>query len=197
MSQEEIALGLLKNSNGYLTAKAAGENGVGPPTLKRMAERGVIERAAHGLYVREDILPDPFYVAQYRCPQGVFSHETALFFHGLSDRNPLRLMMTIPSGWNTRLLSSDDILFFYSKPENARLGVVEAITPYGLAVAVYDAERTLCDCLRSLDKLDKDLVLTAIKRYMKDSAGDKARLLEYASLFKIRDVVLRYMEVLS
>jgi hypothetical protein len=64
-------------------------------------------------------------------------------------------------------------------------------------VAVYDAERTLCDCLRSIDKLDKDLVLTALKRYMKTPGIDKAKLLEYAAVFKIRDTVLRYMEVLS
>ena len=62
---------------------------------------------------------------------------------------------------------------------------------------VYDAPRTICDCLRNVDKLDKDLILTALKRYMKDPSGDKAKLLEYAAMFKIRDMVLRYMEVLS
>jgi predicted transcriptional regulator of viral defense system len=197
MTQEEIILGLLNSSNGYLTAKAAGINGVGAPTLKRMTDRGLIDRAAHGLYVRADVIPDPFYVAQYRCPQGIFSHETALFFHDLSDRNPFQLMMTIPSGWNTRLISSSDILIFYSKPKHFRLGTIKKITPYGHEVTVYDIERTVCDCLRSVDKLDKDLVLTALKRYMKDPAADKAKLLEYASLFKIRDIILRYMEVLT
>ena len=197
MTQEQVALALLENGGGYLTAKTAGENGVSPSTLKRMEERGFVERAVRGLYVSADIIPDLYYVAQYRCPQGVFSHETALFFHGLSDRTPLQLMLTIPSGWNTRLLLSDDIMIFYSKPKQAKLGVVETVTPYGRVVAVYDAPRTICDCLRSVDKLDKDLVLTALKRYMKDPAGDKAKLLEYAGLFKIRDIALRYMEVLS
>jgi len=197
MTQEQTALTLLKNGGGYLTAKTAGENGVSPSTLKRMEERGLTERAARGLYVSTDIIPDPYFVAQYRCPQGVFSHETALFFHDLSDRTPFQLMMTIPSGWNTRLLSSDDVMIFYCKPKQAKLGAVESVTPYGRAVTVYDIERTLCDCLRSIDKLDKDLALTALKRYMKNPAGDKAKLLEYAGLFKIRDITLRYMEVLS
>ena len=187
----------MKNRDGYLTAKMAGENGVSPSTLKRMEERGLVERAARGLYVNADIIPDPYFVTQYRCPQGIFSHETALFFNGFSDRTPFQLMMTIPSGWNTRLLSSDDVIIFYSKPKHAKLGAIETVTPYGRTVIIYDAERTLCDCLRSINKLDKDLVLTALKRYMKDTAGNKAKLLEYASLFKIRDIALRYMEVLS
>jgi predicted transcriptional regulator of viral defense system len=197
MTQQQTALSLLKNNNGYLTAKKAGENGVSPVTLKRMEERGLVERVERGLYVGADIIPDPFFVAQYRCPQGIFSHETALFFHDFSDRTPFQLMMTIPSGWSTRLFSSEDMMIFYSKPKHAKLGAATTVTPYGLAVTAYDIERTLCDCLRNVDKLDKDLVLTALKRYMKDPAGDKAKLLEYASTFKIRDIVLRYMEVLS
>ncbi len=197
MTQEKIALTLLQSGNGYLTAKEAAEHGVSALAMKRLTDRGEIERAAHGLYVRGDIIPDPFYIAQRRCPKGVFSHETALFFRDLSDRNPLQLMMTIPSGWTTRFITSDDVLIFYNKPKQMMIGVLETVTPYGMTVTAYDTERTLCDCLRNIDQLDKDLVLTALKRYMKDPSGDKAKLLEYAAMFRIRDIVLRYMEVLT
>ena len=180
-----------------MSAKVARENGINNITLQRMTQRGLIDRVAHGLYVSADVFPDPFYVAQYRCPKGVFSHETALFLHDLSDRTPSRLMMTIPSGWNTKLLSSDDLMFFYSNPKSVRLGAVKTKTPYGVDVTVYDVGRTICDCLRNVDKLDKDLVLTALKRYIKNPASDKTKLLEYATTFKIRDIVLRYLEVLS
>jgi predicted transcriptional regulator of viral defense system len=188
---------LLNDNDGYLTTKMAREHGVNASTLKRMADYGLIERAAHGLYVSIDTIPDPFFIAHYRCPQGVFSHETALFFNDLSDRTPFRLMMTIPSGWNTRLISSDDMMIFYSDPKYAKLGVIETKTPFGKSVSVYQAPRTICDCLQSIEKLDKDLVLTALKRYLKDPSGDKAMLLEFAAIFKIRDIVIRYMEVLS
>jgi len=197
LTQEQKALELLANGDGYLTSKTAAENGVDMAILKRMVERGLIERVARSLYVSPEVIADPFFVAQYRCPQGIFSHETALFFHDFSDRTPFQLMMTIPSGGNTRLITSEDMMIFYTKPKHFKLGAGETLTPYGKTVAVYDTERTLCDCLRNVDRLDKDLVLTALKRYMKDPAGDKAKLLDYAATFKIRDIVLRYMEVLS
>ena len=196
MARDDIVFSILNNNKGYLSAKTARENGIQNYTLQRMAERGLIERVTRGLYVSAEIIPDPFTVAQYRCPKGVFSHETALFLHDLSDRIPMQLMMTIPSGWNTRLLSDEDLKFFYSAPKYARLGVTVIETASGLSVEVYDTGRTLCDCLRNVDKLDKDLVLTALKRYMKIPSVDKAKLLEYAGVFKIRDIVLRYMEVL-
>jgi len=190
----------MQERGGYLSAKEARDGGVDNNALRRMAKRGLIDRVAHGLYVGADVIPDPFFVAQRRCPRGIFSHETALFFHDLSDRSPLQMMMTIPSGWNTRLLSrssSGEVMFFYTKPQCAPLGVVRALTPFGNSVAVYDAPRTICDCLKSIERLDKDLVLTALKRYIKDRSTDKAKLLEYATTFKIHSKVMMYLEVLS
>ena len=187
---------LLKERGGYLTTREARENGVTNKALQRMADRGQIERAAHGLYIGTDVFPDPFFVAQFRCPKGVFSNETALFLHDLSDRTPIRLMMTIPSGWNTKMLTDDSILFFYCSPKKMGLGVFEIKTPSGMKVRVFDAERTLCDCLKNIDRLDRDLILTALKRYIKGGNRDSAKLLEYAAELKIRDMVYRYLEVL-
>jgi hypothetical protein len=105
-------------------------------------------------------------------------------------------MLTIPSGWNTKLLTDESILFFYSSPKKMGLGVCETETPNGMKIKAYDAERTLCDCLKHIDKLDRDLVLTALKRYTKSRDKDSAKLLEYAAALKIRDMVYRYLEVL-
>jgi len=197
LTQEEKVLALLNSGKGYLTAKLAREKGITNVTLQRMAKRGQIDRVARGLYIDADVMPDQFYVTQYRCPKAIFSHETALFLHGFSDRNPLQLMMTIPSGWNTKLIPNDNIMFFYSGASIFNMGAAEVETPYGLTVKAYDIERTICDCLRNINKLDKDLVLTALKFYMKDPGNDKSKLLEYATIFKIRGAVFKYMEVLS
>ena len=197
MAAADKVFDLLRLNGGYLTSKEAKKNGVENKTLQRMAKHGLIERAAQGLYIGADIFPDPFFIAQYRCPRGVFSHETALFLHNLSDRDPLRLMMTIPSGWNTPMLTDNNLLFFYSRPRWIGLGVCEIETPSGVKVKAYDIERTLCDCLRNVDKLDRDLVITGLKRYVKNTNKDNAKLLEYASTLKIRDMVFRYLEVLS
>ncbi|GHT85375.1 transcriptional regulator [Bacteroidia bacterium] len=197
LNQHETVLTLLWENDGYLTAKRARENSVTYATLQRMARGGAIEKAVHGLYILPDMIPDPYFIAQYRCPKGVFSHETALFLLGLSDRVPFRLMVTIPSGWNAAMLTDPGMAFFYCKKAWIELGVCEVKTPSGRTVRVFDRERTLCDCLRAGDKLDRDLVLSAIKQYMKEPTADKTKLLRYAETFKVRDMVRQYMEVLS
>ncbi|MDR3238077.1 MAG: type IV toxin-antitoxin system AbiEi family antitoxin domain-containing protein [Spirochaetia bacterium] len=196
MNGENEVLRLLEENNDYLSAKEAREHGVSNTILRRMAERGQIERAAHGLYIGVNVVPDAFALAQYRCPKGVFSHETALFLHDLCDRSPLRLTMTIPSGSGSRVLKDGDLQFFYCKPELINLYTESMQTPLGAEVIVYDKERTLCDCLRHIGKLEKDLVLSALKQYMTSSERNNAKLLRTAELFKIRDEVRKYMEVL-
>jgi predicted transcriptional regulator of viral defense system len=114
---------ILKSNNGTLTAADARKAGIANKDLQRLAEAGQLERISRGLYISASDMTDDYLVAQYRCGRGVFSHETALFFHGLSDRTPLRLMMTIPSGYNTRLLKDRETYrFFYCKQELHNLG---------------------------------------------------------------------------
>jgi len=196
MSQAENVSYIMEQQHGYISSKDARNHGVDNKALQRMESSGLIERVAHGLYMDAEIFPDLFYITQYRCPKGVFSHETALYLHDFSDRVPLKLMMTIPSGWNTKLLTDANMRFFYCEPERMQFGVEKVETSLGVKVNVYDIERTLCDCLRYIDKLERDLVLSALKRYIKDYARDGAKLLRYATEFKIRDVVYRYLEVL-
>ena len=196
MSQAENVSYIMEQQHGYISSKDARNHGVDNKALQRMESNGLIERVAHGLYIGAETFPDPFYIVQYRCPKGIFSHETALYLHDYCDRVPLQLMMTIPSGWNTKLLTNENMRFFYCEPERMQFGIEEVVTSSGVKVNVYDIERTLCDCLRYIDKLERDLVLTAIKRYVKGHDRDNAKLLKYATEFKIRDVVYRYLEVL-
>ncbi len=70
-------------------------------------------------------------------------------------------------------------------------------TPFGHQVHVYVKERTICVCLKKKDQLDGDLVTEAVKRYFKIPGADYAKLLRYSEIFNIRDVVRKYMEVLT
>ncbi|MDR1042640.1 MAG: type IV toxin-antitoxin system AbiEi family antitoxin domain-containing protein [Clostridiales Family XIII bacterium] len=196
MKNTDVALELISSCGGYLTSTEAATHGIKNVTLQRMTNSGQLERIARGLYVLPDVIPDPFIVAQHRCPKGVFSHETALFLHDLSDRVPLRPMMTIPNGWNSKMLKDGEVLFFYSKTSWMELGVCKVTLPSELAVWAFNKERTLCDCLRSIEKLDRDLVVSALKKYAKSPERDNAKLIEYADTLNIRDLVYRYMEVL-
>lgn len=194
--KKKIIYDIMDENNGIVESKEVLKSGVSNKYLQRMKDTGDIERIAPGLYMNSDLFSDDFYIMQYRVSKGIFSHETALFLHDLSDRVPLTLTMTIPSGYNSRLLKDKERYnFFYIKKELLDLGKITVNSPYGNKIFVYDKERTICDCLKKRKKLDYDLVLSAIKQYAKEER-DLQKLFDYAKLLGTTEIVRQYFEVL-
>jgi predicted transcriptional regulator of viral defense system len=197
VSKNDLVLKLLKNNNGLITSLEAKSKGIDNKILQRMEKLGQLERVEHGLYMDSNQMEDEYYLSQYRCKKGIFSHETALYFHELADRTPFQIMITIPSGYNTRLLKEKNkYKFFYVAKNLHTIGKITMKTPYGNEVYVYDKERTICDCLKKKEQLDSDLVNDAVRRYLKTPGSDYAKLIKYAELFNIKELVRKYMEVL-
>lgn len=85
---------------------------------------------------------------QRKYGRGIYSHDTALYLPGYSDRTPAQYTMTFPKGYNTPSLKQENILVRRVVPENYSFGVLELQSPCGNPIRVYDLERTLCDILR-------------------------------------------------
>nr|WP_320025038.1 type IV toxin-antitoxin system AbiEi family antitoxin domain-containing protein [uncultured Acetobacterium sp.] len=198
MTDKEMIPDALKKNNGVIETKQFAERGIDNKVFRRLEQEGKIERISKGIYIDVEQMVDDYLIMQYRCKKGIFSHETALFLHDLCDRSPLKLMMTIPTGYNTRLLKLNDYYqFFYMKKEFHEIGKMNVQSPYGHTIVVYDKERTICDCLKKRDKLDTDIALAAVRQYMRDPERDFIKLQLYADVFKISALVHQYMEVLA
>lgn len=122
---------LFKKNNGVIETYQVEEMGINNKILTRMIEKGVIERVARGVYIGEDTLEDKYFITQAICKKGIFSHETALYFHDLCDRTPIKYQLTIPSYYNTKLLKDKNYDFFYIKEDLYDVGITEIKSPYG------------------------------------------------------------------
>lgn len=131
-----------------------------------------------------------------RCPQAVFSHDEALFYHGLTDREPMQQTLTIYSGYNTQKLKESGIKVFTVKKELLNVGKIIVENSYGHKIPVYDLERTICDLMRSRRYFEIQDFQTAIKTYVKRQDKDLNKLMTYAPLFRVEKRIRQYMEVL-
>ncbi len=149
MTNKEVILDALKKNNGVVETKQFAERGMDNKVFRRLELEGKIERISKGIYIDAEQMVNDYLIMQYRGKKGIFSHETALFLHDLCDRSPLKLMMTIPTGYNTRLLKMDDhYQFFYMKKEFHGIGKMRVQLSYGNTIVAYNKERTICDCLK-------------------------------------------------
>ena len=126
----------------------------------------------------------------------VYSHGTALYLHDLTDRDPLELSVTVPTGYNTKQLVSEGFTIFSVKTNLYDVGMIKTQTKYGNEVTTYSMERTICDCVRSRRRMDAEIVIVAVKRYARRKDKDIHTLMEMAAMFRIQKIMRAYMEVL-
>lgn len=171
---------LLDEGDGVITASDAFRAGVPKDSFYRYVESRGLERQSQGIYLSADALPDEFALLQARYPKAVFSHDTALFLHGMSEREPIPLSVSVESGYNSPSLRDQGVRIYYVRPEWHGLGVCEVRTPDGNAVRAYDKERTVCDLIRKRASADVTEFNQAMRAWAKSRDRNLARLSEYA-----------------
>lgn len=164
--------------------------------LSKLISMGRIERVSRGVYVSVGEIEDEMYYMQVKYPKLIYSHETALFIHELTDRTPFEYAVTVPSGYKAPQNVSEKNKIYYIKKEFHQLGIITAKTSFGNEIKVYDVERTICDILRSRERIDIQIINEALKRYAKLKSADFGRLSEYAKEFRVDKMLKKYMAVL-
>lgn len=196
MNQFEQLNQLIKKHSGTIQTFQVLEAGISKPTFYAYVKEKGLAQVAHGVYVSPDAWTDAMYLLHLRCGQAVFSHETALFFHDLTDREPIRYSVTVRTGYNPSRLQEDGIQVYTVKKELHEVGVITAKTPFGHAVPVYDMERTICDLLRSRSRMEIQVFQNALKQYVRRKDKNLRTLMQYAAMFHVEKMLRQYLEVL-
>ena len=180
---------------GTVTAAQVTKAGMHRSVLQELVKDGELYRVGRGLYVSTGAWEDDFYLLQCKYGRGIFSHDTALYLLGYSDRTPAKYTMTFPKGYNAASLKEENIVVKRVVPENYSFGIIEVKSPCGNPIRIYDLERTLCDILRG-NGSDVQIVGEAMKRYAASKDKNIHKLLQYAEQLRVKPKVMHYMEVL-
>lgn len=155
-----------------------------------------LEKAAPGIYVSADAWGDDLYILQARYAGVIFSHETALYLLDLVDREPLQITVTAKGKYNAQKLTEQGVKIYRIKPELHTLGVRELPSPGGHQLRVYNAERTICDMIRSRSNIEIQDYQTALRSYLRLKEKNIPLLMEYAEEFHVAAILRTYLEVL-
>lgn len=165
--------------------------------IKKLADSGLLVRESRGIYSIKGEAPDEYAVIQKRSSKLIFSHGTALFFHGLSDRVPRLIDITVPQGYNVSRIknSYNNLRFHYVKSELLMEGTEKILTPQGFEVTAYNKERCICDLVKKERKTDKQIYTQALKGYFRNHLNQR-ELIKMSKLIGVEREIRRYMEVL-
>lgn len=187
---------IAKTHGGIIQTKIAAECGISKAMLYKLCKDNKIHRIAKGQYILPDEMQDELLSISKRSENIIFSHETALYLNGISDRTPFEHTLTAPSGCIPSAAIKAECKVYYIKPELFLLGKTTLRTPSGNDVAAYDLERTICDVIRSRNKIGTETFLAALKLYAASPKKDLNKLNTYAKKMRISNILRQYLEVL-
>lgn len=186
----------LKKKDGMVQTAQVIAAGFSKPVFYAYVKEKKLQQVAHGIYASDDAWIDAMFLIHLRCEQAVFSHNTALFFHGLTDREPSPYSITVKRGYNPSRLKADGICVYTVKEDLYKIGITTARTPFGHTVPTYDRERTICDVLRCRNELEMQTFQDALKQYTIRKDKNLRALMQYATLFRVEKILRQYLEVL-
>ncbi len=176
-------------ATGSIGTGEAARMGISRGLLSKWVRAGKVCRVARGVYQAPGAVADDLEILFRLAPRAVLSHESALYFRGMSGRCPVRHSITLPTGTNPPRAFAGRVKAYYVKEEWLGAGADRVRTPSGALVPCYDAERTLCDILRSRGRIDEETLNDALRRYAAAADKDLHRLAEHARLLGIGRVV--------
>ena len=190
----EIIESIMKINNGYVTSKELSNLGIHRMYLNIMKEKGIIDKVGNGIYVDSSKIEDSYFVFNLELSNIVYSHMTALYFHGLSIKAPNeKYDITVPNNYFNYKIKEHNV--FYVNKDIYRLGLTEVKTPMGNNVRAYDVERCICDIIRSKSRMDSEHIKYSVKEYIKRKDKDLVKLSHYAKEMGIKEEVMNYIEV--
>ena len=196
MKNNDYVLDMTAQSGGVITSFQVSRAGFQRRVLSELVRDGKLYRVERGVYALPDTWEDEMYLLQNRFSKGIFSHGTALWMHGLSDRTPLAYTMTFQRGYNTGGVKNVGVTAKTTLPELYDLGVVEMQSHFGNPIRVYDKERTLCDIVKGNSTGDISIVNAAMKTYAASRDKNINKLMTTAERLRVEPKIRRYMEVL-
>lgn len=184
-----------RQNNGYIANKKVQANGLSTRYLTDLVKNKKIEKVKPGLYLCEGGIPDDFFETLYNT-SGIFSHTTALYFHNLTDRTPIKFDITVSNDYKGSLQDNKKVNLFYVKKNLHTLGQTEIKSPQGMPIKVYDIERTICDIIKSEKKIETEIFVSSLQKYARYKNKKLNILLKYASLFGITRKVEEKLRIL-
>ena len=187
---------IAKSHGGIIETKIAAQHGISKAMLYKLCKEDKIHRIVKGQYILPDDMQDELLAISNRSKKVIFSHETALYLHGISDRTPFEHTITAPSGCIPSAAIKSECKVYYIKPDLFELGKTTLRTPAGNDVPAYDLERTICDVIRSRNRMEMQTIRDALRQYTAQKHKDLRRLMRYAQALHIETVLRNYLEVL-
>jgi len=193
------AVGLFRKRGGILRMSEAIQAGISRRTLYAMRDDGVLERLSRGVYRLASLpgleAPDLVAVAT-RVPNGVVCLISALAFHDLTTQVPHAVDVAIARGAEKPRIDYPPINTYWFSGKAFTAGI-ETPTVDRRKIRVYGAEKSVADAFKYRNKIGMEVALEALRNWRGRRRTNVERLLRYARLCRVEQVIRPYLRAVA
>lgn len=187
---------LSKKYDGYINTSELLREGLTNRQISEFVSNGVLEKVCYGVYwfsCADYAKPDNYKAIEI-CrsnPRAVICADSACFYRGLIDVEPPAVSVATRRDDRSKIAMNYPVTRHYYS-EGCFFEHQETVyTDFG-QYAVYDIERSVCDCIRFKNTIDDNIFRLVIERYRKqDRAAD--RLTQYAERLHMLNMVKKFI----
>lgn len=190
---------IFRNNNNILRQASAIKLGIPEYLIYEMFDKGLLIRESRGLYRLADSEPlaNPDIVqVSLLIPKSVIFLLSALYFYGYTTQIPRQVYIALPQEIKKPRLKYPPIKVFYRDKTQYSSGIEEHKTD-GVAVRVYTREKTITDCFKFRNQIGKEIAVEALKDYMGETNPKIDKLMRYAKINRVENLIRPYIESLA
>lgn len=188
MTTKEELIKRFNQNNGYLYTRQM-KGSAFRYHLNQMLENGEVVKIRHGLYLlASDERADERALVSALIPQGVFCLFSAWFYYELTTTVPYQHHIALHRNTSVTLPPYPPITLYRWQDKYIDLGVVN-INEQGQSYRYYDMEKSVCDAVKFRNKVGDEITYEVLKNYMRSSGRQIEKLMSYAHIMRIENII--------
>jgi predicted transcriptional regulator of viral defense system len=187
---------LFRQQGGQLRLTEALARGYSRYQFYLLRDEGLIEPVSRGLYRLADLPPieNPDLVAAAtRFPHAVLCLISALDWHGITTQIPHQVHLAVAREARLPVLDYPPVAGYRFSGRAFSEGI-EQVDVDGITLQVYNPEKTLADCFKFRNRIGMDVALEALELYRTRKTFLPGKLMEYARVCRVANVMAPYVE---
>lgn len=187
---------LSQKYNGYISTSELLREGLTNRQISEFAANNMLEKVCYGVYwfsCADYTKPDDYKAIEI-CrsdPRAVICADSACFYQGLIEVEPSVVSVATRRDDRSKIAMNFPVTRHYYSGSSFLEHQKTVKTDFG-QYAVYDLERSVCDCIRYKNTIDDDVFCLVIERYREQDRA-ASRLLRYAERLHMLNQVTKYI----
>ncbi len=176
----------IDQKGGVVKKEEFAQLGVDYRKILEFVDNGSLVRIKNGYYTdRIDRFTEEELIARL-FPDARLCMESALYAYGYIRQKPFGWHLAVDKNTSKSRFKMDypKVIPYYTEPEALEMGS-STIERDGVTFQIYDKERTICDCLKYEEKMEREVFKEGLQAYIRDTDKNISALMEYARARKV------------